>query len=57
MADYRNSPFWSILVLEEDLQSIPCDLVVVFLWRNSVPTLFLHAVLEPVEHLGCEKMP
>jgi len=57
MADYRDSLFWNVLALDEDLPGIPCDIVIVLLRRNSVDTLFLHAVLEPVEHLGCEKTP
>jgi len=31
--------------------------VVVILWWDSIHTLFLHAVLKPVEHFGSEKEP
>jgi len=56
-ADYRNSPFRNVLALEEDLHGVPCGIVVVILWWDSIHTLLLHAVLEPVEHFGGEKMP
>ena len=42
---------------EEDLNGIPCGNIVVILWWDSIGTLFLHAVLEPVEHFGGEKSP
>jgi len=44
-------------VLEEDLHGVPCGIVVVILWWDSIHTLLLHAVLEPVEHFGGEKTP
>jgi len=57
MANYRNSPFQNILALEEDFHGLLCGIVVVILWWDSIHTLFLHAVLEPVEHFGDEKAP
>jgi len=56
-ANYRNSLFRHVLVLEYDFHGIPCDIVVVILWWDSIHTLFVHAVLEPVEHFGGEKAP
>jgi len=56
-ADYRNSPFRNVLALEDDLHGVPCGIVVVILWWDSIHTLLLHAVLQPVEHFGGEKMP
>jgi len=56
-ADYRNSPFRKVLALDEDLHDVPCGILVVILWWDSIHTLLLHAVLEPVEHFGSEKMP
>jgi len=56
-ADYRNSPFRNVLALEEDLHGVPCGIVVVILWWDSIHTLLLHAVLEPVEHFGGAKTP
>jgi len=55
VVNYRNSPFQNVLVHEEDLNGIPCGNIVVILWWDSIGTLFLHAVLEPVEHFGSEK--
>jgi len=56
-ADYGNSHFWNVLVLEVDLHGVPCGIVVVILWWDSIHTLLLHAVLEPVELFGGEKTP
>jgi len=44
-------------MLKEILYIIPFDLVVVILQWDSIHVLFLHAVFEPVEHLGGEKAP
>ena len=57
MANYRNSPFRNVLALEEDLHGVLCSIVIVILWWDSIRTLFLHAVLKPVEHFGGEKAP
>ena len=56
-ANYRNSPFRNVLALEEDLYGVPCGIIIVILWWDSIDTLLLHAVLEPVEHFGGEKTP
>jgi len=42
-------------VLEEDLHGVPCGIVLVILWWDSIHILLLYAVLEPVEHFGSEK--
>ena len=42
-------------MLEEDLHGVPCGIVLVILWWDSIHTLLLYAVLEPVEHFGSEK--
>jgi len=56
-AAYRNSLFRNVLALEEDLHGVPCGIVVVILWWDSIHTPLLHAVLKPVEHFGGEKTP
>ena len=56
-ANNQNCPFRNDLALEEDLHCVPCGIVVVSLWWDSIHTLLLHAVLEPVEHFGGEKTP
>ena len=44
-------------MLEEDLHGVPCGIVLVILWWDSIHILLLYAVLEPVEHFGSEKAP
>jgi len=41
-ADYRNSLFQNLLTLEEDLNGVPCGIVVVILWWDSIHTLRRH---------------